>query len=248
MFVAPALGGGDPTSTAEPAFPMSVHTRPVGPGIVDSRKRQWKSLPPEGPTRSAPPRRSLLGLLAVIGLASVLALGAFVLYVARDGAPGVAAVAASRSPSQAADRALPPVDPATGALAQNMAVGQTLVVSTPAGGETRVTVTDASVRKFGCGPFAVPPKGVYLVVDVEIVVVRGSASVDTEFFTFQDLSAAQTKVGAGELSGCARKISGDKATAGTTLTATLVFDVPDPKGRLVYLAPGDSQNASWLVP
>jgi hypothetical protein len=119
----------------------------------------------------------------------------------------------------------------------DMKVGSTLVVKSDDGDRHDVTVRSFTTFKKGCSSFSPEPdNGMYLVVDVLVNVVTGTASVNPLHFTWVgEDGTTDTGIGGG-FSGCAknRLDSQNDLRAGQKRAGQIVFDVASTKGAVEY--------------
>ncbi|WP_425413615.1 DUF4352 domain-containing protein [Micromonospora inyonensis] len=116
-----------------------------------------------------------------------------------------------------------------------MKVGDTLVI-TDDEGTVEITITRFTTSNKGCRSFAPDPdEGLYLIADVTVRVIKGTASVNPFYFEWvaEDGKTANGLVGA--LSGCGTPLSsGVNLRTGSKRSGTVVFDVADRKGVVEY--------------
>ncbi|MBO4210956.1 DUF4352 domain-containing protein, partial [Micromonospora echinofusca] len=140
--------------------------------------------------------------------------------------------------------------PATDDETENMAIGDTLILTSSDGDELRVTVQKVTTRKTGCRSYAPEPdNGTYLVADVTVEVVKGTGSINPLYFNFVDSSGTEENGLGGIFAGCGTALSsGVDLAAGTKRSGTVVFDVKSAKGKIVYAELlGGNARGSWKV-
>jgi hypothetical protein len=230
--------------------------QPFGPPSPGAPQGQPFGFPP--PT-SPPGKRNTKLILAVIGGALALCCGGVavvaVVAIARDddrtaGVSARASAAAARTPAAPAPAGKTPSGPAAGDAGKfGLPTGTTLRVS--GGGDTHeVTVRSMTSTRKSCGSFdSGPKKGYYLVADVTVRVVQGTASVNSLYFTWVGEDGTTSTSISGVLSGCAKSAlsAASDLREGQKRAGQIVFDVSSPKGELEYSvgAFGAKTVGSW---
>jgi len=221
-------------------------------------------LPPDDtvPARLKPvvigrPRRKLSRRIVTAyfaaGLALLLAGTIAVGYLAIDvyGRATSATVTVSRDPQPARGAATPaPAEPSGPLLErigpQRLANGQTFVIQGERGVKFEITVRARKIRKTGCDAYATKPKnGAYLPTELRVKVLAGEPDVSEYAFRFQQRDG--TRLNSVYGSSCEKDYGAfvRRLVAGRTYRTTIVFDVPNAKGDIVFVYPTIDVIATW---
>ncbi|MGI5525362.1 hypothetical protein ACQEUX_31090 [Micromonospora sp. CA-259024] len=128
---------------------------------------------------------------------------------------------------------------------RNMSPGDTLVIDGDSG-TVEITVTKFSSATKPCRSTGLKPdEGMYVIADVTVAVTKGKAAANPLFFQWVAADGTETNAIAGAFSGCGKPMPSDNGlTAGSRRTGSVVFDVHDTKGVLVYQH-GFETAGSW---
>ncbi len=129
---------------------------------------------------------------------------------------------------------------------QRLANGETFVVEGERGAKFEVTVRVRKFRKTGCDAFARKPEnGGYLPTELRVKVLSGEPDVTDYAFRFQQPDG--TRLNSAYGSSCEKDYGAfvRRLVAGRTYKTTVVFDVPNAKGDIVFVYPTIDVIASW---
>lgn len=131
---------------------------------------------------------------------------------------------------------------------QRLANGDTFLVSGEKGEKFRVTVKAGRSRRTGCDGFADRPKGRYLPTELRIKVLAGEPDVSGYDFRFQQPDGTWLNTAYG--SNCEKDYGAltRRLVAGRTYTTTVVYDVPELEGGIVFVYPTIDVAATWVLP
>jgi hypothetical protein len=160
-------------------------------------------------------------------------------------------VAASRDPQPTRRAESPaPVEPSGPLLErigpQRLANGQKYLIKGERGAKFEVTVRARKLRKSGCDAYAMKPKnGAYLPTELRVKVLAGEPDVTDYAFRFQQRDG--TRLNSAYGSGCEKDYGAfvRRLVAGRTYKTTIVFDVPNTKGDIVFVYPTIDVIATW---
>lgn len=128
----------------------------------------------------------------------------------------------------------------------DMKPGETLVV-TEDDGTLEVTVKSISTRTSACLDYgSAPTSGSYVVADVTVSVVSGTASINPLYLTWVADDGTTTDSIGGTFSGCDPALdSGNDMPSGTKRRGNVVFDVNANGGALTYENVLGTPLGSW---
>jgi hypothetical protein len=230
-----------PTVTKEPPAPPDDETvRAEVRPVVAGRPRRKLS-------------RGLVTAYFAGGVALLLAGTIAVVYLAADiyGRATSATVSVSRGPQQTRGLTSPaPVEPSGPLLErlgpQRLANGQKFVIEGERGAKFEVTVRARKIRRSGCDGYAKKPKnGAYLPTELRVKVLAGEPDVSDYAFRFQRPDG--TRLNSVYGSSCEKDYGAfvRRLVAGRTYRTTVVFDVPNTRGDIVFVYPTIDVIATW---
>lgn len=129
---------------------------------------------------------------------------------------------------------------------QRLANGEKFVVLGERGAKFEVTVRARKFRKTGCDSYARKPEhGGYLPTQVQVKVLSGEPEVSDYAFRFQQPDGTWLNSGYG--SSCEKDYGAfvRRLVAGRTYRTTIVFDVPNATGEIVFVYPTIDVIATW---
>jgi hypothetical protein len=131
---------------------------------------------------------------------------------------------------------------------QRLANGDKFVVEGERGARFEVTVRARKFRKSGCDAYAKKPEnGGYLPTELRVKVLAGEPDVTAYAFRFQQRDGTWLNSAYG--SSCDKDYGGlvRRLVAGNTYKTTVVFDVPNTRGDIVFVYPTIDVAAVWHV-
>lgn len=144
----------------------------------------------------------------------------------------------------------PPVEPSGPLLErigpQRLANGEKFLVQGENGASFEVTVRARKLRKSGCDAYAQKPEnGAYLPTELRVKVLNGEPEVSDYSFRFQQPDGTRLNSIFG--SGCEKDYGAfvRRLVADRTYKTTIVFDVPNTKGDIVFVYPSIDVIATW---
>jgi len=183
------------------------------------------------------------------GLALLLAGTVAVVYLSIDayGRAGQATVTVSRGPKPAVPGPVESSGPLLERIGpQRLANGEKFVVQGERGVKFEVTVRARKFRKTGCDAYARKPEhGGYLPTQLQVKVLSGEPEVSDYAFRFQQPDGTWLNSGYG--SSCEKDYGAfvRRLVAGRTYRTTIVFDVPNAVGDIVFVYPTIDVIATW---
>jgi hypothetical protein len=129
---------------------------------------------------------------------------------------------------------------------QRLANGQKYVIEGERGAKFEITVRARKFRKTGCDSWAQKPaKGGYLPTELRVKVLSGEPDVSEYAFRFQERDG--TRLNSVYGSSCEKDYGAlvRRLVAGRTYKTTIVFDVPNAKGDIVFVYPTIDVIATW---
>ncbi|MFI7541635.1 hypothetical protein [Actinoplanes sp. NPDC049599] len=187
------------------------------------------------------------------GLALLLAGTIAVFYLAADVYGGATSppVTASRKVQPPRSAITPaPVEPSGPLLErigpQRLANGEKFVISGERGAKFEVTVRARKLRKSGCDGYARKPEhGAYLPTELRVKVLAGEPDVSDYAFRFQQPDGTRFNSVYG--SSCEKNYGAfvRRLVAGRTYRTTIVFDVPNAGGDIIFVYPTIDVIATW---
>ncbi|WP_125809516.1 hypothetical protein [Actinoplanes sp. ATCC 53533] len=231
---------------------MPADVPPIEPPADDTVPARMRPVVSGRPTLS----RRLVTAYFAGGLALLLAGTIAVIYLtvdAYDRAEQVT-VSVSRSPKPAGDpvsTAVPsPAEPSGPLLErigpQRLANGEKFVVEGERGAKFEITVRARKFRKTGCDSYAKKPEhGGYLPTQLQVKVLSGEPDVSDYAFRFQQ--ADGTRFNSVYGSSCEKDYGAfvRRLVAGRTYRTTVVFDVPNASGDIIFVYPTIDVLATW---
>jgi hypothetical protein len=203
-------------------------------------------------TRGALSRRLVTAYFAV-GLVLLLAGTAAVVYLAAGIYDRAATELNAASPApRASGRVTAPglIEPSGPLLErigpQRLANGEKFVVEVERGVRFEVSVRAGKLRKTGCDSYARKPEnGGYLPTELRVKVLAGEPDVTDYAFRFQQRDGTWLNSAYG--SNCDKNYGAfvRRLVAGRTYKTTIVFDVPNTKGDIVFVWPTIDVIATW---
>lgn len=234
-----------PTGSVAPAWsPPAPVWSPPAPG--------WAAPPATGRPRPRWLSRGLVTAYFAGGLVLLLAGIVAVIYLGANvyGGDGRTAATGVRGPGPAGPAAPESIEPSGPLLErigpQRLSNGGTFVAQGERGAKFEVTVRVRKVRKKGCDPYARKPKnGGYLPTELRVKVLSGEPQVSDYDFRFQRPDGTQLTAAFG--SSCDKDYGAfvRRLVAGRTYQTTIVFDVPNTKGDIVFRYPSIDTIATW---
>jgi len=194
-----------------------------------------------------PKKKSRAGLIAgLVGAGVALLCGIGIVAVALGGdpakSPAVSQPATGAPTTAETTAAAEPTKPSTFKLP----VG-TSVTQTSNDGVATIAVTKIATSKSGCkGSQLKSQKGTYVIVDVRIEIVSGTASVNPLLWEFVGSDGTTENAMGGIFAGCQNLGSGNDIPPGLR-KGQVVFDVASPAGEITYNEVGGGPVASWVV-
>jgi hypothetical protein len=197
--------------------------------------------------------RGLVTTYFAAGLVLLLAGTIAVFYLAVDtynraADPKVTVSRGAQPPRNVASPA--PIEPSGPLLErigpQRLANGQKFVIEGERGAKFEVTVRARKIRKSGCDAYAQKPKkGAYLPTELRVKVLSGEPEVSEYAFRFQQRDG--TRLNSVYGSSCEKDYGAfvRRLVAGRTYKTTIVFDVPNTKGDIVFVYPTIDVIATW---
>ncbi|MET0495176.1 MAG: hypothetical protein ABW000_18805 [Actinoplanes sp.] len=131
---------------------------------------------------------------------------------------------------------------------ERLANGKTFLVYGEGDAKFEVTVRTLKFRKSACSPYAVPAEnGGYLPTELTVKVLEGEPEVTDYDFRFQQPDGTWLNAVGG--SACDKGYASfvRRLVAGRTYRSTIVYDVPNTKGDVVFVYPRTDALASWRV-
>jgi hypothetical protein len=131
---------------------------------------------------------------------------------------------------------------------QRLADGEKFLVEGERGVRFEVTVRAGKFRKTGCDAYARKPEnGGYLPTELRVKVLSGEPDVTDYAFRFQQRDGTWLNSAYG--SNCDKNYGAfvRRLVAGRTYKTTIVFDVPNTKGDIVFVWPTIDVIATWQV-
>ena len=131
---------------------------------------------------------------------------------------------------------------------QRLANGETFLVEGERGARFEVTVRARKVRRTGCDSYARKPEnGGYLPTELRVKVLAGEPDVTDYAFRFQQRDGTWLNSAYG--SNCDKDYGAfvRRLVAGRTYRTTIVFDVPDTRGDIVFVYPTIDVAATWYL-
>jgi hypothetical protein len=210
---------------------------------------------PVGPGRAKLSRRLVTAYFAG-GLALLLAGTVAVVYLTleaydRGNHVTVTVSRGSQPLAGPASKATPsPVEPSGPLLErigpQRLANGEKFVVLGERGAKFEVTVRARKFRKTGCDSYAQKPEnGGYLPTQLQVKVLSGEPEVSDYAFRFQQPDGTRSTSAYG--SNCEKDYGAfvRRLVAGRTYRTTVVFDVPNDSGDIIFVYPTIDVLATW---
>ena len=223
-----------------PAPPPDDTVRAEAPPVMIGRPRRGLS-------------RGFVTAYFAAGLVLLLAGTIAVVYLAADtyGRAVDRTVTVGRSSQPPRNAASPaPIEPSGPLLErigpQRLVNGQKYVIEGERGAKFEVSVRARKLRKTGCDSYAKKPKnGAYLPTELQVKVLSGEPEVSDYSFRFQKPDG--TRLNSAYGSGCDKDYGAfvRRLVAGRTYRTTIVFDVPNTKGDIVFVYPTIDVIATW---
>ena len=223
-----------------PAPPPDDTVRAEAPPVMIGRPRRGLS-------------RGFVTAYFAAGLVLLLAGTIAVVYLAADtyGRAVDRTVTVGRSSQPPRNAASPaPIEPSGPLLErigpQRLVNGQKYVIEGERGAKFEVSVRARKLRKSGCDAYALKPKnGAYLPTELQVKVLSGEPEVSDYSFRFQKPDG--TRLNSAYGSGCDKDYGAfvRRLVAGRTYRTTIVFDVPNTKGDIVFVYPTIDVIATW---
>lgn len=239
-----------PPASAPPFGPAPFSAAPVKPVLIGRRPRGKLS-------------KKLVTAYFAGGLALLLAGTVAVFYLAvqvygqtatttaptaRGSAPAVPVPAGG----SARGRTPAPIEPSGPLRArfgpERLKNGEKFLVVGEGDAKFEVTVKAKKLRRSACSPYAVKPElGGYLPAELTVKVLQGEPDVSEYDFRVQQADGSWLPSVGG--SACEKGYGSfvRRLSAGRTYRSTIVFDVPDTKGDIVFQYPLIDIIASWNI-
>jgi hypothetical protein len=196
--------------------------------------------------------RRLVTVYFAVGAVLLLAGTAAVVYLAAGiySRANPVTVDVSRRASPAGSASPAPIEPSGPLLErigpQRLANGDKFVVTGERGARFEVTVKALKLRRNGCDAYAKKPKnGRYLPTELRVKVLSGEPQVSDFAFRFQEPDG--TRLNSTYGSSCEKDYGAfvRRLVAGRTYRTTIVFDVKNTKGDIVFVWPTIDVIATW---
>ncbi|GAA3912771.1 hypothetical protein [Actinoplanes auranticolor] len=241
-----------------PAEPAPAEMAPVEqppPPADDTVPAQMKPVVIGRPRKRGALSRRLVTAYFAVGVVLLLAGTAAVVYLAAGIYDRAATEINAASPvPRASGRVTAPglIEPSGPLLErigpQRLGAGEKFVVEGERGVKFEVTVRAGKFRKTGCDAYARKPEnGGYLPTELRVKVLAGEPDVTDYAFRFQQRDGTWLNSAYG--SNCEKNYGAfvRRLVAGRTYKTTIVFDVPNTKGDIVFVWPTIDVIATWQV-
>ena len=238
-----------------PAEAVPAEVSPPGQPVPadDTVRAQMKPVPIGRPRTRGVLSRRLVTAYFVSGMVLLLFGTVAVVYLAARIYDRAATTVSAGPPGPRASRGVsaPGLIEPSGPLLerigpQRLANGEKFVVQGERGAKFEVTVRTGKFRKTGCDSYARKPEnGGYLPTELRVKVLAGEPEVTDYAFRFQQRDGTWLNSAYG--SNCDKNYGAfvRRLVAGRTYKTTIVFDVPNTKGDIVFVYPTIDVIATW---